>query len=192
MPVIRSDKAPARMVESQLEDYGAGSNVFLVDKVKPFTAAYSLMNIIPEAVRNLKPVGLFTIADLQANHKSRRPIATMEADLVHQLLSCTVRGRVMFVAADFHLMVKSVAVPTLTDRQVRKYLRAYPFEIVASLLHAYGEHSAPFVNRMGRNYSDDYVPTRECATRIYMRKAPDAPKTFIPVMYKFGVRFMST
>lgn len=189
MPIIRSDKAPAKMENNTVDEYGNGQNVFLVDKVKSYVASYSLINIIPDAARNLKPVGIFTIADLQSNHTSRKPIATMEPDLVHQLLSTGVRGRVMFTGGDFHLMVKKVVLPRLSDFMVRKYVWWHSYEAIASLLHAYGQHAGPFVNRMGRNYSDNYYPMRECATRIYMKKAPEAPKPWIPVLYKFGVHF---
>ncbi len=191
MPVIRSDRAPAKMANHDIDATGHGSNVFLVDSTSAYKANFVLFNMFPQARKQLEAVGVFGIPDLESKNISRKPLATIEPELVSILLSTMVYARLRMIGPDYHLQVYKVVLPTVKDRQVRRYLKKMPFEVAASLMYHYGHLTVDFVNRYAVRYDSDWKPSREYATSIYRRGSNMAPATVLPYFYKFGCRFIS-
>lgn len=192
MPVVRSDKPGAKMIEQKVKGYGEGINTFVVDKQKYRKDTIPLGNILRNVSKHVTPVGIFSIPDLQAVNKSRKPIATIQPDLVVQLMSSSIHVGYLTVGADYHILVKKVTFAPIKDRKVNAYLRKYAFETVASLLHHFGHLTTDFVNKHAKMYDEEFKGSTNYGTRIYMKKHPDAPKYFlIPFFYKFGCRFTS-
>lgn len=192
MPVVKTNKSPAKMVEQEVSGYGAGINTFLVDKQRYVKYQVSLGSIIPGIQKHVEPVGIFELADLQIGASSRRPIATIEPDLVVQLMSTVIHVGGLTAGADYHILVKNVRFPQIKDGQVKRFIEKHKFKVVASLLHHYGELTAPFVNRYAKQFDEEYEGSTKYGTRIYLKGSIDSPKYFvIPFLYKFGCRFMN-
>lgn len=192
MPVVKSDKPYARMVSQDVNGFGAGINTFLVDKQKYQKFEIALGSIVSNIQRNAEPVGIFALQELQIVRTSSRAIATIQPDLVVQLMATTLRVGALTVGADYHILVKDVRFNNMKDAKVLRFLNKYKFAAVASILHHYGRLTTPFVNQYAKKYDEEYVTSSKYGTKIYLKGNVDAPKAFIiPFMYKFGCRFIN-
>lgn len=192
MPVVKSDRPPAKMKEPDFELVGNGNNIFLIDQVKYMKFNLALSSILEVKHKDAEHVGVFNFIDLQNQRVNRRPIFTMYPELVAQLMDMELYIGGLTVSADFVILVKKVRLPTLYDKEVSKFLKKYPFQTAASMLHHYGQSASTFVNRFARKLDTDYDAKSDHGAKIFTKNHPDAPKSFIPFTYTFGCRFIET
>ena len=191
MPVVWSDRKPAKLKEHEIPQRG-GRNKFLVGRSNPHRFQANLGSIIGNLNKNAKATGIFNFLQLETGHSGARPLATMDVGLVRELGSTLIYCKALTSGAHFHMQVKKVKFPNIKDRRVLRVLKRYRYECVASILQKHGSYTHAFINYNAPHFvEDDEVEFKKLKTssvEIYRKRSINAPRSVFK-LYKFGIKF---
>lgn len=192
MPVVKSNRPHAPVTESNFQQLPPkGANIFLTEGKKSQAFRTQLRKILPKAYADTRPVPLLSIEQMQLG-RSKKPIATMEADLVNRLLTAAIVGKVIVIGADCYMQVNKVILPSIRDKSVAKTLKIAPNDVIASILFHYHEELADFINRDVGRHDSEFRKSDSYGARVFAKhhKRDAPPEGWFPATYAFGIRFL--